>query len=87
MAARNPSDRRLTAQIAANTRWSRVADRTAATQAARDAQWRGFEDQVDPEGRLAPEERAKRAAAARRAHYQRLSLKAQQARRAKRAAS
>jgi hypothetical protein len=86
MAAKNASDRRLTAQIAANTRWSKETNRTAATQAARDAQWRAFEDAVDPERVLAPEERAKRAASARAAYYQRLSLKAQQARRAKKSA-
>ena len=41
-----------------------------------------FERQVDPEGTLPPAERAKRAENARRAHYQRLSLRSAQARRA-----
>lgn len=77
------SDRSQIARIAANTRWSKETDRAAATQAARDGMTRKFEDQVDPDRTLAPEERAKRADSARRAHYQRLALKSAQSRRAK----
>lgn len=76
-------DRSQIAKIAAHTRWANTADRSAATQAARDGMARKFEDQVDPERRLAPEERARRAGSARRAHYQRLALKSAQSRRAK----
>lgn len=77
------SDRKQVARIAANTRWSQTEDRSAATQPARDAMYRKFEDQVDPERVLLPEERARRVASARKAHFQRLALKSAQARRAK----
>ncbi len=42
-----------------------------------------FEREVDPDGVLAPEERARRADAARRAHMARLALKSAKARRGK----
>ena len=75
------SDRTQIAKIAANSRWARETDRSAATQAARDGMTRRFEREVDPEGRLAPDELAKRVASARSAHYQRLALKSAQSRR------
>lgn len=40
-----------------------------------------FETQVDPEGRLSPAERSRRAEHARKAHFKRLALKSAQARR------
>jgi hypothetical protein len=43
-----------------------------------------FEKEVDPDGILAPAERAKRAANARSAYYKRLALKSARARRARR---
>ena len=79
------SERSLRAQIAANVRWSRTVDRSAATAPARTAAWQKFEDQVDPERRLTPAERALRAEAARRAHFQRMALRSAQVRRARRA--
>lgn len=75
--------RSLIGKLGANTRWSQTENRTAATQPARDALARKFEDAVDPDRVLSPEERAKRAANARKAHYQRLALKSAQARKAK----
>ena len=42
---------------------------------------RKFEREVDPDNKLAPEERAKRIESARRAYFTGLSLKASQARR------
>lgn len=78
-----PSQRRQRAQIAAHTSWANTEDRTARSQAGRDAMYRKFEDQVDPERKLAPAERAKRVESARKAHYTRLafiSAKARQAR-------
>lgn len=69
-------------KIGAHTRWAKESDRSAATQPARDAMRRKFEDEVDPGRVLPPEERAKRADSARRAYYQRLALKSAQARRA-----
>jgi hypothetical protein len=71
-------------KIGAHTRWANEPDRTAALQPARDGMYRKFEDQVDPDRRLAPDERAKRVDSARKAYYQRLALKSAQARRAKR---
>lgn len=76
------ADRRRIAKVAANTRWAHEEDRSAATQPARDGLYRRFEDEVDPERRLSPEERGKRVESARRAYYQRLALKSAQARRA-----
>jgi hypothetical protein len=68
-----PAQRRLGAQIAANTRWSQTPDRTAATAAARQAADARFEALVDPNGELAPDVRAQLAENARRAHYQRMA--------------
>lgn len=85
MPHKTKAERSLAASIAANTRWSDVEDRTAATAPARRALERKFEDQVDPERALDPAERAKRVANARRAHYQRLALAAVKARKAKKA--
>ena len=79
------SQRKLRAEIEAHERWARTADRTAATQAARDALERKFDDLVDPDRRLDPATRAKLATNAKSAHFKRLALKAAQAR--KRAAS
>ena len=69
------SERRLLGSSAANTRWAHETNRTAATQPARDALMRKFEEQVDPDGTLATQERAKRAENAKRAHFQRLAFK------------
>lgn len=54
---------------AALTRWAYEPDRTAATAPAREASEARFEKLVDPDGVLPPEERAKRAECARRAHF------------------
>jgi hypothetical protein len=69
------------ASVAANTRWAHEPDRSAATAPARAALEDKFAREVDPEGILPPAERAKRAANARRAFYQRLAIKSAQARR------
>ncbi len=76
-----PSQRRLRAQIAAHESWARTEDRSARTAPARQAALDRFERQVDPDGRLDPAERARRAASARKAHFARLALKSAQARR------
>lgn len=44
-----------------------------------------FEDEVDPEGVLSPEERARRAQYARRAYFVRLAMASAKARRARKA--
>jgi hypothetical protein len=51
------------------------------TRAARQAFWNKFERDVDPEGVLPPEERARRAEMARKAHFARLALASAKARR------
>ena len=76
-----PGERRLTASLASNASWAKTSDRTARTAAARRAFDERFEREVDPDGVLAPAERAKRAGNARKAYYQRLALKSAQARR------
>jgi hypothetical protein len=79
------------ASIAANERWARTSDRTAATAPARAGLDARFEAEVDPNGTLDPAERAKRIAAKRRAYFKRLALRSAQSRRqaadARRAAS
>lgn len=67
-----PAQRRLRAQIAA---FSLHAQGKTTTSAARAAFLTGFERQVDPKGILSPEERIRRATAARKAYFCRLALK------------
>lgn len=83
MPAHDPADRKLSAQQAANSRWSKVPDRLAETAPGRRAAFERFEREVDPDGTLSPAERRKRAENARRAHMQRLALKSLQVRRRK----
>lgn len=77
---RDPGDLRLRARIAATLRHAR-SDGRDSTEAARAAFLGSFERLVDPDGVLAPDERARRAALARRAHFQRLALLSRRARR------
>jgi len=81
--ARDPAERSMIASIASNEYWATVPDRTARTEACRRAANERFERLVDPDGTLPPEERAKRAECARRAHFKRMALKSAQARRKK----
>lgn len=76
-----PAERALRAQIAAHESWARTADRSARTANGRKAMLDKFEQLVDPNGELAPVERAKRAEHARKAHFKRMALKSAQARR------
>lgn len=73
------------AAAAADDRWAREPDRSAATAPARQAFLDRFEREVDPEGKLNPQERAKRAASAKRAYFRRLAVKSAQSRRGDRA--
>lgn len=75
-----PSERTLRARLAAHTLHAQV-DPTEHTAPARAAFLASFEKAVDPDGTLAPAERARRAAHARKAHFTRLALKSAQARR------
>lgn len=76
----SPRERELLSRIAAYKRWSKEPDRPAATAPARAAFLSGFEKQVDPDGTLAPEERARRAECARKAHFLKMALRSAQAR-------
>lgn len=76
----SPSVRALIAAAAAHERWSKTGDTAAATKPARDAFNARFERQVDPESRLEPTERARRAAHARKAYFKRLAAKSAAAR-------
>lgn len=74
------STRSLAASIAAHDRWAAEPDRTAATQAARNAFLARFEREVDPDGTLTPEERSKRSRNAMQAHFRRMALASAKAR-------
>lgn len=64
----------LRAQKAAHARWSKH-DRREGTAPARAAFYRKFEKQVDPDGTLPPDERARRAESARKAYMAGIALK------------
>lgn len=70
-----PAQRTLRASAAAHASWANTTDRAARTEPARRAALAKFEDQVDPERKLEPEERTRRALSARRAHYRAMALK------------
>lgn len=78
-----PAERRLRAQVAVNTSWANTTDPAARTEPARRAFDKRFEDQVDPEHKLLPAERRRRAASAKKAHFARLALASAKARRRK----
>jgi hypothetical protein len=75
-----PEERSTRAKIAAHSKWAKEPDRTAATAPARTAWLTHFEQQVDPEGVLPPEERAIRASHAHRAQMLKLALASSRAR-------
>jgi len=77
------AERTLHARLAAHESWARTEDAAARTEPARRAFLERFEREVDPDGTLAPAERARRAEHARKAHFARLALKSAQARRRK----
>lgn len=79
-----PAQRSLRARLAAHVSWANTADRAARTAAARKAAMDRFDRQVDPDGVLPPQERARRAAHARKAYFARLALRSANARRARR---
>lgn len=76
-----PAERSMRARLGAHASWARTTDRTARTAAARSAALRRFEEQVDPEGQMVPEERHRLAEHARKAHMLKLSMAAAKARR------
>ncbi len=78
-AERTPQQRSLAARIAAHSKWANT-DPVAGTAAARKAAFERFEREVDPDGTLAPAERARRAEHARKAYFSRLALASAKAR-------
>jgi hypothetical protein len=75
------ADRSLIARLAAHESWARTTDPSVRTEPARRAVLDRFEREVDPDGVLPPDERARRAAHARKACFTRLALRSAQARR------
>jgi hypothetical protein len=70
-----PEQRVLRAQIAAHVQWSKEENPSARTENARKAFNDRFEREVDPDGKLPPSERARRAEHARKAYFKALALK------------
>jgi hypothetical protein len=67
-------------RIAAEISWSRTDDRSARTRPAREAFLKRFEREVDPDVKLPPDERRRRAEHAKRAYMLRLAKRAVKAR-------
>jgi hypothetical protein len=80
-----PSQRQTRSRHGSHKSWANTVDRTARTAPGRAGLLRKFEDQVDPDRTLTPEDRAKRAESARKAYYTRLSMLAVKARQRQRA--
>jgi hypothetical protein len=80
---RTSTERKLAAQVGAHARWAVEPDRPAATAKARAALDARFGREVDPDGLLSAEERAKRAGNARNAYFKRMALASVKARRLK----
>jgi hypothetical protein len=76
-----PSQRQTRSRQASYESWANTEDRTKRTAPGRQGMLRKFENQVDPDRTLTPEERAKRVESARKAYYTRLSMLAVKARR------
>jgi hypothetical protein len=77
-----PGERTLRARMAAYVLHSRYDSRELTAPARRAFNDR-FEKEVDPDGTLPPDERQRRAAAAKKAYFARLALRSAQARRRK----
>jgi len=78
-----PAQRSLRARMAAHSSWARTPDPAARTAPARQRFLDRFEREVDPDGRLHPKERQRRAASARKAYFSALALKSAKARSAR----
>ncbi len=70
----------LQARMAAHALHARVVDPAAHTAPAREVFLSRFEREVDPEGVLEPQERARRAEHAKKAYFTRLALASSKAR-------
>ena len=82
-----PAERSMQRRLAVHSCWAKTENRTGRTEPARKAAFARFEDQVDPDGVLAPEERAKRANNALQAHMLRMALAAAKAKRLRKQAA
>jgi len=80
-----PQQRRLHAQAMAHAQWAKEPDRKARAWLGTQGFLRRFEREVDPDGRLSPQERATRAEHALRSYMQRLALRSSRARAARKA--
>ena len=78
-----PSERTLRMRSNAYLSWAKTADPAKRLRPAWDAFDARFARQVDPDGTLEPADRARRAAAARRAYFLELARKSAKARRKK----
>ena len=79
-----PAEISLNNRAAANESWARTADREARTRNAREAFLVKLEQEIDPRGKLTPEERRRRAIQLRKARMQKLAVKSVRARRLRR---
>lgn len=76
-----PTAKDINKRIAAEISWSRTDDRSARTRPAREAFLKRFEKEVDPNGKLPPDERHRRAEHAKRAYMLQLAKRSVAARR------
>ena len=83
--ASDNNDRVLRARMAAHVLHAKISDEAEHTAPARAAFLSRFEREVDPEGLLDPEERARRAEHAKKAYFLRLALASRKARAGRRA--
>ena len=82
--ASEKDDRVLRARMAAHLLHAQISDEAAHTAPARAAFLSRFEREVDPDGVLDPEERARRAEHAKKAYFIKLALASRKARANKR---
>jgi hypothetical protein len=75
-----PEQRALRSRMAAHKSWAQTTDRTERTRPGREAFMRRFEDQVDPERKLPPAERLRRADQVRQAYFIDLAFRSSRAR-------
>ena len=85
--AADHDERALRARMAAHLLHAKVTDPAEHTARARAAFLSRFEREVDPDGVLQPDERARRAEHAKKAYFLRLALASRKARAAKRGRS
>jgi hypothetical protein len=79
-ASPNNDDRALRARIAAHVLHAQISDEAEHTAPARAAFLSRFEREVDPDGVLEPDERARRAEHAKKAYFLKLALASRKAR-------